>query len=148
MYQTILVPLDGSSRAEVIISHVEGLAQRFKARVIFVHVLEPSGVTMGPHGSVPEIDLELVKARSAEMDRYLSGWHGEFREKGIKSSKRLVYGSVVEKIIEVAEQEQVDLIAMASHGRSGLQRVFYGSVAAGLLQMVDRPLLLVRSRRS
>jgi nucleotide-binding universal stress UspA family protein len=42
-------------------------------------------------------------------------------------------------------QEEADLIAMASHGRSGLSRVFYGSVAAGVLHRVDRPLLLIRS---
>jgi nucleotide-binding universal stress UspA family protein len=55
-------------------------------------------------------------------------------------------GNVVETIIRVAAEESADLIAMASHGRGGLSRVFYGSVAAGTLQQVDRPLLLIRSR--
>jgi nucleotide-binding universal stress UspA family protein len=54
---------------------------------------------------------------------------------------------VVEAILKAAEQENVDLIAMSSHGRSGLSRVFYGSVAAGLLQRIDRPLLIIRSRK-
>jgi nucleotide-binding universal stress UspA family protein len=54
---------------------------------------------------------------------------------------------VVEGIIAVAASEEVDLIAMASHGRGGLARVFYGSVAAGVLQRIDRPLLLIRSRK-
>jgi len=49
-------------------------------------------------------------------------------------------------ITKVAEEEGADLIAIASHGRTGLERVFYGSIAAGLLQVVDRPLLLIRSR--
>jgi len=53
---------------------------------------------------------------------------------------------VVDAILQSAEQEKVDLIAMSSHGRGGLARVFYGSVAAGLLQRVDRPLLIIRSR--
>jgi nucleotide-binding universal stress UspA family protein len=48
-------------------------------------------------------------------------------------------------IIEAAESEGADLIAMASHGRSGLSQCFYGSVAAGVLHRVDRPLLVVRS---
>jgi len=50
-------------------------------------------------------------------------------------------------IKETAEQANADLIAIASHGRGGLARVFYGSVAAAILNQVDRPLLLVRSRK-
>jgi nucleotide-binding universal stress UspA family protein len=52
----------------------------------------------------------------------------------------------VEKIIEAANAEDVDLIAMTSHGRGGLSRIFYGSVAAGILNRIDRPLFIVRSR--
>ncbi|MBW1752752.1 MAG: universal stress protein [Deltaproteobacteria bacterium] len=48
--------------------------------------------------------------------------------------------------LKVAQREAIDLIAMASHGRRGLSRVFYGSVAAAILQTIDRPLLLIRSR--
>ena len=55
-------------------------------------------------------------------------------------------GAVVEAIIAAAARHEVDLIALASHGHSGLAQVFYGSVAAGVLQRVDRPLLLVRSQ--
>jgi nucleotide-binding universal stress UspA family protein len=46
----------------------------------------------------------------------------------------------------VADREQADLIAMASHGRTGLARVFYGSVASGVLNQADRPLLLIRTQ--
>ncbi|MCB0075487.1 MAG: universal stress protein, partial [Caldilineaceae bacterium] len=55
-------------------------------------------------------------------------------------------GPIVRTILDVAERENADLIAMASHGRSGLARVFYGSVAAGVLQSADRPLLIVRAQ--
>ena len=51
----------------------------------------------------------------------------------------------VEAIIKTAEREKADLIALTSHGRTGLSRVFYGSVAAGVLHRIDRPLLLIRS---
>jgi nucleotide-binding universal stress UspA family protein len=59
-----------------------------------------------------------------------------------------VHGPVVEAILTTAECEKVDLIAMASHGRTGLAQVFYGSVAAGVLNRIDRPLLLVRSQET
>jgi len=55
------------------------------------------------------------------------------------------YGPVVEGIIDIAKSQEADLIAIASHGRSGLSMVFYGSVAAGILHRADRPLLVVRS---
>lgn len=59
---------------------------------------------------------------------------------------RVVHGLIVETIIVSAESENADLIAIASHGRSVLSRVFYGSVAVGILHRADRPLLVIRSR--
>ena len=85
---------------------------------------------------------------TTQAESYLAGLQGEFREKGIEAQARVVHGPVVEAIIKAAEREDADLIAMASHGRSGLAQVFYGSVAAGVLHRADRPLLLIRSRGS
>jgi len=76
---------------------------------------------------------------------YLSGLVGEFREKGISARSLIEIGSVVQTTIKVAERENTDLLALASHGRTDLSHVFYGSVAAGVLHRVDRPLLLVRA---
>lgn len=82
-----------------------------------------------------------------EVKAYLNARRGEFREKGIEAKVSVEHGPVVETIIDVAAREEADLIAIASHGRNGLSRVVYGSAAAGVLQRVDRPLLIVRSRR-
>ncbi len=148
MYKTILVPLDMSARAERVMPHVEELAQKYDAKVIFVHVVSPTSTVPGP--DAPHIDVSegIIKARADEAEKYLAAWKGKFREKGITARARLEYGSVVPTIIQVAEREEADLIAMASHGRSGISRVFYGSVTSGVMQRVDRPLLLIRSRRS
>ena len=81
-----------------------------------------------------------------QAESYLSALQDQYREKGIEVQTRVAHGSPVEAITEVAESEGVDLIAMASHGRTGLPQVYYGSVAAGVLHRVDRPLLLIRSR--
>ena len=70
----------------------------------------------------------------------------EFYKKGIQAKTIVQKGDVVKWISNVAISEDVDLIAMASYGRTGLERVFYGSVAAGVLHQVDRPLLLIRAR--
>lgn len=143
MYKTILVPMDGSSRAERILPHVEDLALRFGAKVVFLKVLEPGSIIERPQGD--DFETKVLEEQEGEATTYLSAWRGEFREKGIKSKSVVEHGEVVSTIITVAEREGADLIAMASHGRSGLPQVFYGSVAAGILHRIDRPLLLIRS---
>ncbi len=152
MYQTILVPLDGSARAENILPHVENLAVQYKAKVIFIQVMEPLQIanpslhmTSALTDTVKE-SLKDFNHRYEEISTYLSGRLGEFREKGIDVRKFVEQGPVVDTIISVAQRENADLIAMASHGRSGMSRVFYGSVAAGVLQQIDRPMLIIRSR--
>ena len=147
MYHKILVPLDGSKRAEKILPHVEELALRFKAKVIFLHVIEYKAVptSEGLYINLSDQEFDQVKKQA---ETHLAGIQGVFRELKIESQSRVIYGSAVEGIINIAALEDVDLIALASHGRGGLARVFYGSVAAGLLHRVDRPLLIIRSRKA
>lgn len=145
MYRTILVPLDGSKRAEAILPHLEELARRYEARLIFLQVIEP-GLLVGSPEIVDMRQYEAVfgeKSKQAKI--YLDGVKGEFREKGIEAHTLTAQGPVVEAIINAAQRENADLIAIASHGRSGISRFFYGSIAAGVLHRIDRPLLLIRS---
>ncbi len=153
MYQTILVPLDGSPRAEQILSHVEQIAIQFKSKVIFMQVLEPIQVVTPSLLHVSSAVTDAVKEslknfnrRYKDITEYLTECQNKFRGKGIDTRKFVEQGPVVETIISVAQREKADLITIASHGRSGLSRVFYGSVAAGVMQKIDRPILIVRSR--
>lgn len=145
MYTKILVPLDGSSRAEAILPHVEELAHCHHSQVIFLSVLDPSTTLSTLEGMEIGIDQQMIQEQADAARHYLAGKEGEFREKNIESRSIIRYGAVVNAIITTAEDEKVDLIAIASHGRTGLARFFYGSVAAGILQQVDSPLLLVRA---
>ena len=145
MYKTILVPLDGSKRAEAILSHIEELSKLYNARVIFLQVVEPPPLIVGPEGDIA-LHQQEIERWEKQAKSYLSALEGEFQEKGIKTKKHIIHGPVIDAIIKVAEQEGADLIALASHGRTGLSKVFYGSVAAGVLHRIDRPLLLIRSR--
>lgn len=143
MYKKILVPLDGSKRAEAVLPHVEQLAHNYNSQVVLLQVIEPQYLFTDPHGLViGEISLESQKK---QVESYLAGMEGEFKEKNITAKSVIEVGSISHSIIKVAEREEVDLIAMSSHGRTGLAHVFYGSVAASVLHLVDRPLLLVRS---
>ena len=145
MYHTILVPLDGSERAEAILCHVENLAQRYDATVILVQVIEPV-----PHSTGLEetyvVLREEYERRTRQAELYLATVEERLGEKGIQAQTNVLHGSIVDQITTLAEREHVDLVAMASHGRTGLSRVFYGSVAAGVLHRVSQPLLLIRSR--
>ena len=147
MYHKILVPLDGSKRAARILPHVEALARRYQAKVIFLQVVEYKTVSTIEGAFINLTDQELDQAKK-RAETHLKGLQGEFRGKKIESKFYVIYGPVVEGILNIAAQEDVDLIALASHGRGGLARVFYGSVDAGLLQRVDRPLLIIRSRKA
>lgn len=84
MYKTILVPLDGSKRAEAILPHVEHLALRCEARVILVRVIEPIPYVMGPEGTPMVLHEQALKQRQADAEAYMAARKGTFREKGIE----------------------------------------------------------------
>ena len=153
MYQTLLVPLDGSPRAESILPHVEDLAMQFKSKVIFLQVVEPSLQFVNPSLYETTIQIDIIhehlidfKRKKEEITAYLSGIQEGFQKKGIDTGIIVEQGPAVETIISVAQRENAELIAIASHGRSGLSRVFYGSVAAGIMHKIDRPILIIRTR--
>jgi nucleotide-binding universal stress UspA family protein len=147
MYNKILVPLDGSKRAEAILPHAEEMANRYGAEIIFLRVEEL--YVMLEWDEV--VDLancqEKFDVRKKTSEAYLAQLKVKFQDKGIKADTRIVHGPVVKSILTAAEDMDVDIILMASHGFSGLRRTFYGSVTAGVLQKIDRPLLIIRTRR-
>lgn len=147
MYGTILVPLDGSQRAEVILTHVIELAKKFTAKVILLEAVEQKLAYTGDlevSASSAKVDEELAK-QIKNAESYIKGVKEKLEQQGIQVTTRIMQGPPVEAIIAMAKEENVDLIALASHGRSGLARVFYGSVAAGILHRAERPLLLIHA---
>lgn len=146
MYGTILVLLDGSQRAEAILRHVEELALHFRSRVIFVRVLRPPSLVMAPEAAYMKLRRREHGNRMREAEAYLAVQQGKFRQIGVEAETRVLFGPVVEAVVKTAEREGADLIALASQEPSGLTQVFYGSVAAGLLQRIHLPLLLVRAQ--
>lgn len=153
MYKKILVPLDGSERAEAILPHVEELARAGKSHVILLSVVELGTGEMSPTLALPGATLDYglylktMKKAEEESEKYLKAKVGELSKQNIKAEWKLLKGNTVNAILNVADEEGVDLIAMASHGRTGLSQVFFGSVAVGVLHRGEKPLLLVRSRR-
>jgi nucleotide-binding universal stress UspA family protein len=145
MYRKILVPLDGSALAETILPYVEDMARCDGSSVIFIQVLEPVASTIlmaSPEMSMYIDDAEQQQEKEAHT--YLEGRCNAFRQKvGVDARTLITRGSVVPTIVEAANSEDVDLIAMASHGRTGLSRAIFGSVATAVLHNTHRPMLLI-----
>ena len=147
MYQKILVPLDGSKRAKRVLPHAESLATSHGATVILLRVVQMVIVGDGYKNIQYEESMAASREALSEAELYLDEQAGRLRKKGLKVEKIAQMGPVVETILDIAEKKNVDLIAMASHGRTGISKVFYGSIAAGVIQRIDRPLLVIRSRK-
>jgi len=88
---------------------------------------------------------EVFDKQNKLSQAYLDDLQAGFQEKGLHAVTQLAFGSVVKTILNTAADTGTDLIAMATHGLSGLTRVSYGSVAAGVLQAANLPILLIRS---
>lgn len=146
MYHKILVPLDGSERAEKILPHVEKLAAGHQSEVVLLQVVQTIILDDGYKNILQQESMAATQQAIRESERYLNDVAGQLRKKGITVHAMTRTGPAVKVILDTAVKEKTDLVAMASHGRSGLGRVFYGSIAAGVVQHIDRPLLIIRSR--
>jgi len=144
MYKNILIPLDGSKLAESALVHGESLALSFGARLHLLRVVRPPALTGREFDGPERFQVEMDMFRD-EAEEYLKGIQGTFREKKIAAEIHVGYGPVVGEIISIAESRNADLVIIASHGRSGLSRVFFGSVASGVLNRIERPLMVIRS---
>jgi nucleotide-binding universal stress UspA family protein len=137
MYQRILVPLDGSTLAEGVLSHVQALAKSLGAelvllRVAFTHVF--------PGYDPTQAQVTAVQ----EAEDYVSGLAKRLQEEGARVEAKVRYGDPVEEILDHVVWDHIDLIAMATHGRTGLSRVVMGSVAEHVLRRTSVPMLLMR----
>jgi nucleotide-binding universal stress UspA family protein len=142
MYETVLVPLDGSERAEEILPHVENLAKCCGAKLIFLRVTE-----MPPwEGPETKVYDHLMEQTETDAKAYLEDVAKRVQQQGIETETIVCACEVVvHEIMATARRQGADLIAMTSHGRTGLPEAFYGSIAASVLHRIDRPLLIVRS---
>jgi len=142
MFERILVPLDGSPLAQAVLPYVMVVAKGFHSRVILFHVAE----TALDH-EIPEQKAhadETIERIRPLAENYLAGVADELRGERIDVETKVVGGRAVAQIVEHAEQEDVGLIAMTTHGRSGLARLVMGSGIDKILRACEQPVLLVR----
>ncbi|MFO8010766.1 MAG: universal stress protein [Dehalococcoidia bacterium] len=153
---TVLVPLDGSSLAERILPHVEAIAKQRGVDwidVLLIRVVEEPFVTADyPQAKMKlswEEHVEAMRERFRKDAReYLQDVESKLKEKGVKVASEVSMGKPADKIIEYADSSPFNLVAMSTHGHSGLVRTAWGSVADRVLREVKCPLLLVRAPES
>jgi nucleotide-binding universal stress UspA family protein len=143
MYERVLVPLDGSDLAEQILPFAEKVAGPLDAEIILVRVVEPlsAGEAMAAAGVVAPDTLFL---RELDAKRYLVSLEQRVTNKGLRVRTRIQHGSAAEEIVKAATTSGADLIAMTTHGRSGIGRLLFGSVAEAVLRAAQVPVLMIR----
>ncbi len=136
--ERILVTLDGSDYAENILPKVETLAADLKATLVLLRVALYPHVFPGADRSHAEVKV------IQEAEEYLGKIKERLETKGFRVETHVRYGHGAEEILEHAAQKDVDLIAMTTHGRSGVKRFLLGSVAEKVLRHSSKPVFLVR----
>ena len=142
MYKKILVPLDGSEVAEAVLPHVERLAKDNDAEIVLLRVAVNPAFEFAL--SDPAIAAKVVSDLEEESKQYMSAMEARLKGQGFKVTSDIVEGGVANAILREAEERGVDLIAMSTHGRSGVARWLIGSVADKVVRASPLPVLLVR----
>jgi len=149
MRPEILVPLDGSSLAEGALPHVLALARATSCGIALLRVIPPLYITQPMLAAIvpSEAVIEVWQEEPKRARDYLERIATQLKGQGCAVRSAVVEGDPAVRIIEAAEENAgVTMIAMSTHGRGGLDRWLFGSVAEKVLQAAPRPLLLVRSQ--
>jgi nucleotide-binding universal stress UspA family protein len=140
----ILVPLDGSPVAESVLPMAEALARRFKASLVLFRAITPPAVT-GPMPEALAYLPDVVDLLEADAERYLGRIADDLAREGLKASTMVTVESPVSGIVNAASDVKADLVALATHGRSGVARWVMGSTADAVVRRTGLPCLVVRA---
>ena len=147
MYNTILVPLDGSELAECVLPHVETLVRGSQVKkVIFARVIEPLRHPSGDFLLTEDQIKEIEAGRKLAAEDYLQKLPGRIKlNQGVQVQTQVLFGMAADTLADFATKGQIDLIIIATHGRSGVSRWVWGSVAGRILRSACVPVLMVRA---
>lgn len=144
MYKTILVPLDGSSRAELILPQVEALHFAFRSEIVLVRIVNPLPSMVG-RSDLLLIDSAKEESRQLGVARaYLEKVRKELAARSIVATTVLLQGDAKRCILRLAVQMSADLIAMVSYEQTGVKRIMVGGTANWVIQHSNSPVLIYR----
>jgi nucleotide-binding universal stress UspA family protein len=142
MFNRILVTLDSSELAERAIAPALELARKFESEIILLRVPVVEAQIAVAYGMGVPYEADLKRSQE-EAEGYLYSWKMKLLGSGVNIRTEVVSGAPSEVILDVADAEHADLIVMSTHGRSGLSRLMYGSVAESVLRGSQIPVLLI-----
>ncbi|AHB13348.1 universal stress protein [Dehalococcoides mccartyi] len=150
LFENILLPLDGSLFSETCLKQVSILAHDFKSKLTLLVVIQPPCI---PSDRSPNIQPSwdeyyqaLLEELKQQAQSYLERLTGELQSNGIKTEFRMeISDNIPETILSTAEDINASLISFTTHNRSGIEKWYYGSVAAGLIENSPHPMLLWRN---
>jgi nucleotide-binding universal stress UspA family protein len=151
MYDNILVPTDGSDTANVAVSHAVDLATKYGARLHALYVVDPDWLTyslgaeqldrirQGNFGEMDDLEADAAEATGVVADMA--------RERDIEVVEAVRGGTPHKIITNYADSNDIDLVVIGSHGRSGVRRALLGSVTERVLRSTHLPVLVVDEQR-
>ncbi len=135
MIERIIVPLDGSLTAEAILPQVRRILHRHDSELVLVRAVVPAPV---------ENSILVADAATLGSREYLHGVQERLAREGVRVDSEVRIGSPIGVILDIVEDRKATMIAMATHGATGLKRLLLGSVAEGVLRKSPVPVLAVR----
>ena len=146
MYKRALVPLDGSMVAEAIVPFILEIAGPLDMEVALFRVVVPAP-PMVVEGSSYVVAEDVEKLR-ANAEAYLASVAVALRDQGVRVAIQVRFGEAVPEILAGAREVEADLIAMTTHGRGGLGRLLFGSVAEAVLRQAEIPVFMMRQTKA
>jgi nucleotide-binding universal stress UspA family protein len=146
MYERLLVCLDGSAFAEQIMPYLTELASHFGSKMVLLRVVTETPVVSAGDPRVVVEGLEKVSRSKQEAETYLESVAAPLRARGLGVECVVMEGPAGETIMRYSEGNRMDLVALSTHGRGGLGRAVYGSVADYVLRHSTVPFLCIRPR--
>lgn len=145
MYNKILIPLDGSDLAEQALAHGLAIAAHFNSQVYLVQVVMTPIAIAAPYDISYEYNEKYRESALNAANQYLGSIASGVDQKLEKQiHTRVIEGSVVDSLLDYIEFNGIDLVVMATHGRSGVSRWVFGSVAERILKAASCPVFLIR----
>jgi nucleotide-binding universal stress UspA family protein len=145
MYQKILVPMDGSKLAECVLEHVKSIATGCQVpTVVLLRVIEPVSLPGYLPREMAEGDYRDAKETAeVQAKNYLNEMVDRLKAEGIATEADIAEGLPADEILDYADEKQVDLIVMSTHGKTGISRWWSGSVAEKVVSQSLTPVLVV-----
>jgi len=152
--RTIVVPMDGSERAESVLPHVIALAKQRAIEPVMVNLIRVCDPPIAPSYYSPELsgvplnwgefmEQETTRCKQTASD-YLGNIAKQLEDQGIKAESTVLVGQAADEIINFVSKNPFSIVVMATHGRTGLSRLVFGSVTESVLQAASNPILLTK----